>query len=211
MPFTRYVINSTFVTVVIVFFTVFVSTLGAYGMVKHNPPGAKMFFQLVLAALMFSPHVTQIPRYLIVNSMGLVDSYWALILPSIATAYNFFLIKQFVQQLPNEVLEAARIDGASEFGIYWKIVMPMLRPAWSTLIVFSFIGSWNDYFGPLIYIHDSAMQTLPLALRTISSGGIGRAGATTAASLLMTLPTIIVFLLQQNKVMQTMAHSGIKG
>lgn len=213
VPYTRYLFNSLLITVVIVFCTVFVSTLGAYGMVKHHPPGSKFFFQLVLAALMFSPYVTQIPRYLIVNSLGLVDSYLAIILPSIATAYNFFLIKQFVEQLPNELIEAARIDGAGEFGIYWKIIMPMLAPAWSTLIVFSFIGSWNDYFSPLIYIHDSSMQTLPLALHTISggAGSIGRAGATTAATLLMTMPTIIVFLFSQNKVMQTMAHSGIKG
>ena len=211
VPYTRYLFNSLFITVIIVFCTVFVSTLGAYGMVKHHPPGSKPFFQLVLAALMFSPYVTQIPRYLIVNSMGLVDTYWALILPSIATAYNFFLIKQFVEQLPNELIEASRIDGASEFGIYWRIIMPMLTPAWSTLIVFSFIGSWNDYFSPLIYIHKSAMQTLPLALHTVSGGSIGRAGATAASAMLMTMPTVIVFLFTQNKVMQTMAHSGIKG
>lgn len=143
-----------------------VSTLGAYSLVKHHPPGSKVLFQLVLATLMFSPYVTQIPRYLIINEMGLVNHYSALILPGIVSAYNFFLIKQFVEQLPNDLLEAARIDGSGEYRIYWTIIMPMLAPAWSTLMVFSFVSSWNDYFSPLIYINDPALQTLPLALNT---------------------------------------------
>lgn len=213
VPFTRYVFNSILVTVGTVAGTIIVSTLGAYGMVKHNPPGSKLWFQIVLAALMISPFVTQIPRYLIINSLGLINSYAALIVPSIATAYNFFLVKQFVEQIPNDLIEAARIDGCGEMRIYWQIIMPLLTPAWSTLMVFSFVASWNDYFSPLIYLNDQAMKTLPLALNTVSGGSasIGRAGAVAAATLLMTLPTVILFMLSQKKVMQTMVHSGIKG
>lgn len=213
VPFSRYVFNSVLVTVATVVGTIFVSTLGAYGMVKHNPPGSKLWFQIILAALMISPYVTQIPRYLIINSVGLINSYWALIIPSVATAYNFFLVKQFVEQIPNTLIEAARIDGCGEMRIYWQIIMPLLTPAWSTLMVFSFVNSWNDYFSPLIYLNDQALKTLPLALNTISGGSatIGRAGAVAAATLLMTLPTVILFMLSQKKVMQTMVHSGIKG
>lgn len=213
VPFTRYVFNSALVTVITVIGTIFVSTLGAYGMVKHNPPGSKLWFQVILAALMISPYVTQIPRYLIINRLGLINSYAALIIPSLATAYNFFLVKQFVEQIPNALIEAARIDGCGEMRIYWQVIMPLLTPAWSTLMVFSFVSSWNDYFSPLIYLNDQAMKTLPLALNTISGGSatIGRAGAVAAATLLMTLPTIILFMLSQKKVMQTMVHSGIKG
>lgn len=213
VPFTRYVFNSVLVTVATVAGTIFVSTLGAYGMVKHNPPGSKIWFQIILSALMISPYVTQIPRYLIINSLGLVNSYAALIIPSIATAYNFFLVKQFVEQLPNELIEAARIDGCGETRIYGQIIMPLLTPAWSTLMVFSFVNSWNDYFSPLIYLNDQAMKTLPLALNTISGGSasIGRAGAVAAATLLMTLPTVVLFMFSQKKVMETMVHSGIKG
>lgn len=213
VPFTRYVFNSILVTVGTVAGTIIVSTLGAYGMVKHNPPGSKLWFQIILAALMISPFVTQIPRYLIINSLGLINSYAALIVPSIATAYNFFLVKQFVEQIPNDLIEAARIDGCGEMRIYWQIIMPLLTPAWSTLMVFSFVASWNDYFSPLIYLNDQAMKTLPLALNTVSGGSasIGRAGAVAAATLLMTLPTVILFMLSQKKVMQTMVHSGIKG
>lgn len=213
VPYVRYIFNSAVISIVTVAGSVIVSTIGAYGLVKHAPPGSKFLFQVVVAALMFSPYVTQIPRYLIINKIGLMDSYFALILPTIATAYNFFLIKQFVEQIPNDTIEAARIDGSGEFRIYWKIIMPTLSPAWSTLLVFTFVSTWNDYFSPLIYINDQAKKTLPLALTTISGGNasMGRAGAVAMATMLMTLPNVIVFSLAQRKVMETMAYSGIKG
>lgn len=215
VPFTRYVFNSVVVTVIIVTCTVLVSSLGAYALVIFQPPGAKTLFNFILIALMFSPHVTQIPRYLVVNKLGLINSYGALILPNIAVAYNIFLIKQFMEQFPKELIESARIDGASEWHIFKSIVMPSLAPAWSTLIVFSFVSNWNDYFSPLVYITSQDMKTMPLALQTISGGpagmSIGRAGAVAAATFLMTLPTVIIFTMMQRKVMETMVHSGIKG
>ena len=215
VPFTRYAFNSIFVTVIIVTFTVIVSALGAYSLVKFNPPGGKFLFNLILMALMFSPHVTRIPSYMVVNNLNLIDTYGALILPNIAVAYNIFLMKQFIEQYPDELLEAARIDGAGEFHIFIKLVMPALAPAWSTLIVFSFVANWNDYFSPLIYITSQAMKTLPLALQTISGGvanmSIGRAGAVAAATFVMTVPTVVIFTVMQGKVMETMVHSGIKG
>lgn len=129
-------------------------------------------------------------------------------------AYNIFLMKQFIEQYPDELLEAARIDGAGEFRIFMKLVMPALKPAWSTLIVFSFVNNWNDYFSPLIYITSQAMKTLPLALQTISGGAagmsVGRAGAVAAATFVMTVPTVIIFTVMQGKVMETMVYSGIK-
>lgn len=215
VPFSRYVFNSIVVTVIIVTCTVFVSSLGAYALVIFKPPGAKTLFNFILIALMFSPHVTQIPRYLVVNRLGFINSYWALILPNIAVAYNIFLVKQFMEQFPKELIESARIDGASEWRIFKSIVMPSLAPAWSTLIVFSFVSNWNDYFSPLVYITSQEMKTMPLALQTIAGGpagmSIGRAGAVAAATFLMTIPTVIIFTLMQRKVMETMVHSGIKG
>ena len=213
VPFSRYFLNSAFVTTVTVAATVLVCSLGAFSLVKYRPPGGKAFFGIVLGALMFSPYVTQIPRYLVINSLQLNDSYWALILPNIAVAYNFFLMKQFVEQFPNELLEAARIDGSGEFKLFFKIVLPYLTPARTTLVVFSFVSNWNDYFSPLIYLRDSAKITLPLALNTISGGtsSIGRAGAVAAATTIMALPPVIIFTLMQRKVMETMVYSGIKG
>lgn len=215
VPFLRYGFNSVVVTVVTVIGTVIVSSLGAYSLVKFNPPGGKVIFNVILMALMFSPHVTRIPSYMVINKLGLINSYRALILPNIAVAYNIFLMKQFIEQYPDVLLEAARIDGAKEFYIFLKIVMPSLAPAWSSLIVFSFVASWNDAFSPLIYITSQAMKTLPLALTTISGGAagmsVGRAGAVAAATFLMTIPTVVVFTFMQGKVMETMQYSGIKG
>lgn len=215
IPFARYVFNSVLVTSVTVCCTVLVCSMGAYGMVKHSPPGSKTLFSLIIAALMFSPHVTQISRYMVVNELGLINTYWALILPNIAVAYNFFLMKQFTEQFPNELLESARMDGAREWRIFWKVVMPALTPAWSTLVVFSFVTNWNDYFSALIFLTSQTMKTLPLALQTIAGGpatmNIGRAGAVAAATFLMVIPTIIIFMTMQARVMETMTHSGIKG
>lgn len=210
VPFTRYIFNSILVTVVVVALTVLVCSLAAYSLVKFKPKGGKMIFDLILVALMFSGHVTKIPSYLIVNGLHLVNSYWALILPNIAVAYNCFLMRQFITQYPDELIEAARIDGAGELKIFWKMVMPALAPAWSTLIVFSFVSNWNDYFSPLIYITSQAMKTLPLALQTIGSG-MSRAGAMNAAALITTMPTILIFTFMQRNVMETMTYSGIKG
>lgn len=215
VPFLRYVFNSLFVTVVTVALSVIICSMGAFGLVKHTPFGARWIMNLVIVALMFSPFVTQIPNYLLVINMGLNNSYLALILPKVAVAYNFFLMERFTTQIPNVILEAARIDGAQERHIFWKIVMPMLKPAWSTLIVFAFVSSWNDAFSPLVYIQSQAMKTLPLALQTIAGGtgtsDLGRMGATMAAALITTMPTIIIFVIMQSRVIQTMAHSGIKG
>lgn len=215
VPFTRYAFNSIVVTAVIVFCTVVVSSMGAYSLVKLKPPGGKFLFDLILIALMFSAHVTKIPSYMVVNSLGLINTYWALILPNIAVAYNIFLIKQFMEQYPNELLEAARIDGAGEFRIFAQMVMPALKPATATLTVFSFVTNWNDYFSPLIYVTSQAMKTLPLALQTIGGGAAGmstsRAGAVAAATFLMTAPTVIIFVIKQGSVMETMTYSGIKG
>lgn len=212
VPFTRYIFNSLFTTVVTVTISIMVCCMGAYGLVKHKPAGANAIFAVVLAALMFSTHVTQIPNYLVVNKLGLVYSYLALIIPKIAVAYNFFLVKQFCEQLPNSILEAARIDGARELRVFWTIAMPLLRPAWTTLAVFSFVSNWNDYFSPLIYISSNALKTLPLALQTLGGGAgvVARAGTVGAATFLTTLPSVLVFAIMRGKVMETMSFSGIK-
>lgn len=212
VPFTRYIFNSLFTTVVTVLLSVIVCCMGAYGLVKHKPAGSGAIFAVVLAALMFSTHVTQIPNYLVVNKLGLVNSYAALIIPKIAVAYNFFLVKQFCEQLPDSILEAARIDGAREFKVFWTIAMPLLKPAWTTLAVFSFVNNWNDYFSPLIFISSNALKTLPLALQTLSGGAgvVARAGTVGAATFLTTVPSILVFAIMRGKVMETMSFSGIK-
>ena len=206
VPFSRYAFNSVMITVVVVSLIVILTSMAAYGLVKHKVPFANFIFSLILMGLMFPTYVIQIPNYLIVNSFKMVDTYWALILPKIAVAYNLFLVRQFMQQLPDSFLEAARIDGASEGKIFFKIVVPFLKPVMATLVVFSFVANWNDYFTPLIYIQDQALKTLPLAMQLISSGNsIARAGAAAAATFVTIVPTILIYVFMQKHVVDSMA------
>ena len=213
VPFTRYFFNSALVTIASVAGTVFVCSMAAYSLTKMNMPKKKFLFDFSVATLMFSPPVAQIVNYLTINALGMINTYWALIIPKLATPMYFFLLKQnFDSILPDQLLEAAKIDGANEWQMFYKIAMPIMRPAWSTVIVFSFVANWNDLFSPMVYINKEAMKTLPLALNMLQ-GGLGqvaRQGAFQAAALLTTLPTIIVYLVMQAKVMKTMAHAGIK-
>jgi ABC-type glycerol-3-phosphate transport system permease component len=211
IPFLRYLFNSVFTTIVIVFLTVVISSMGAYGLEKHRVPFGKVVFNIVVAALMFSPHVTRIPSYLVVNKLGMIDTYWALIIPALAYPYYLFLMKQFITQFPNELLESARMDGAREGWVFLRVVMPNIKPAWSTLIVLSFVLYWNDVNAPLVYTQRQVMKVLPLAINTVAgTGGNARLGATMAATLIMIVPTIAIYTLMQAQVIKTMVHSGIK-
>ncbi len=213
VPFARYLFNSLFVTIATVTAGLIISSMAAYPLAKYpRMPGGKLFFSIIVSTLMFAPEVTQIPRYLIVDQLGLIDTYTGLILPVIAGSYGLFLMKQFMEQLPIELIEAAKVDGASEWKIFWRIVMPLVRPAWITLIIFSFIGTWNDFFTPLIFTRSEQMKTLPLVMSAIGGGPgvVARSGAVAAASLVVTIPTFIIFVMLQRYVMETMAHSGIK-
>ena len=213
VPFSRNAFNTIFTSVTTVVGTVILSSMAAYPLAKYPLWGKGFLFAVVISALMFAPQVTQIPRYMIVHRLGLIDSFGALIIPNLAGAYGLFLLKQFMEDIPVELLESARIDGAGEFRIYWSVVMPLIRPAWATLVVFTFIATWNDYFTPLIFTRSEAMKTLTLAVHTIGSGAttVARAGAVAAASFLVIVPPIIMFLLMQRQIINTMIYSGIKG
>lgn len=214
VPFSRYLFNSVFVTLATVLLQVIICSMCAYPLSKaQRLPGRNIIFGLIVAALMFAPQVTAIPRYLVVQKLGLIDSYGALILPAIAWPYGLFLMKQFMDNsAPTPIIEAARVDGASEWTIFWRMVMPMCAPAWNTLLIFGFIQHWNDAFSPLVFTRSEAMKTVSVAMISLTNGANSpaRMGAAAAAAFLMTAPTIIVFLLRQAKVIQTMAHSGIK-
>ena len=215
VPFLRYVFNSVFVSLCVVVGTVIISSTAAFALSKLELPFKAFWFNLIISALMFSNHVTTIPRYLVIESMDLYNSYTALILPQIAVAYNVFLMKQFLDQYPDQIMEAVHIDGAGDFLTFIKIVFPGQKPVVATMVVLTFVSCWNDFFSPLVYTSSQTMKTLPLALQTISGGAgassVSRAGAVSAASLLMILPVIIIFTLMQGKVMETMTQSGIKG
>ncbi len=212
VPFSRYLFNSLFSTVSTILGTVFVASTGAYALTKLNIKGKNLIFTLIIAALMFSPQVTQIPNYMVVNSLGMINQFSSLIIPKIATAYSIFLMKQYMEQIPDTILEASRIDGAGEWRIFGSIIMPMVKPAWATLVVLTTVATWNDYFTPLIFIQRQSMKTLPLALQSLAgtAGSFTRSGVTAAAIFLTTLPVIMLYLSMQSRVIKTMAFSGIK-
>lgn len=208
VPFSRYIFNTVFITLVGTFGHLAVASLCAYALAKHRFPGAKAVFWVIVTALMFSAQVTAIPNYLIMSKIGFLDSYFSLILPAVAKPLGLFLMKQFMEQIPDSLLEAARIDGAGEVTVFWRIAMPQVKPAWLTLIIFCFQDLWNLQGSN--YIYSEELKTLPYALSQISAAGISRAGATAAVSVIMMIVPIVIFVVSQSNIIETMASSGIK-
>jgi ABC-type glycerol-3-phosphate transport system permease component len=213
IPVTRYLFNSVLVAVLVVICTVIVSSLCAYPISKHKFPGHKAMFSVILLSLMFAAETVHIPTYLVVVNLHLVDTYWAHILPLLAAPVSVFLMKQFIDQVPNELLEAAKVDGAKEIRIFLQIVMPICMPAVATIAILAFQGTWNNIQTSSLYMQDESMKTFPFFLSTLTNGlvnNVARQGAAAAAALIMFVPNFIIFLIFQRKVIATMAHSGIK-
>ena len=208
VPFSRYLVNTVFITAVGTFGHLVIASMAAFVLAKYEFPGGKAFFAVVTTCLMFSGYVTGIPNYLIMSKLGMVDTYWALILPAFAAPIGLFLMKQFMEGLPTALIEAATIDGASRFRVFWSIVMPNVKPAWLTMIIFSVQGLWNNSAATVIY--SEAKKTLVYALTQIQAGGIARTGQMAAAQVIIIAVPILIFVLSQSQILQTMASSGIK-
>ncbi|MDT8336797.1 MAG: carbohydrate ABC transporter permease [Candidatus Izemoplasmatales bacterium] len=213
IPFSRYLFNSVLVTVIGVFLSVLITSLAAYSMSKLKFKGKKVLFEINNLALMFVPIAVTIPRYLTIAKVGLIDNYLVLVLPLIAMPVGLFLVKQFIDQTPNELIESAKIDGASEMQIFIKIIVPIIAPALATVGILSFQLIWNDTLGSTLYVNDESLKTLAFYFSTLASrtgNTVAGQGIMAAASLISFLPNIIIFIILQGKVMNTMAHSGIK-
>jgi ABC-type glycerol-3-phosphate transport system permease component len=209
VPFSRYIFNTVFITAVGTAGHVVIASLCAYVLSKHKFPGKGIMFSTVVLSLMFSGVVTQIPNFIIISSLGWIDSYKAIIVPAFASSLGLYLMKQFMDQMiPDAILESARIDGSSEWKIFWTIVMPMVKPAWLTLIIFSMQGLWG--IGANHFIQSEELKTLNYALSQILAGGIARTGTGSAAAVLMMIVPIIVFIISQSKIIETMSASGMK-
>lgn len=210
VPLLRYVFNSLFVTVVGTTIYICIASAAGYSLAKGSFRGKALLTSLVVWALLFRAEVTAIPRYIIVSKLGMVNTYWSLILPALSSTLGVFLIQQFVVvAIPDSTLEAARIDGASEYRIFFRIVLPGIKPALLTAIIFTFQSFWNSNDGTQ-FVYNESLKGLPNVLSTIVTGGIARAGAAAAVSVILMIPPIIVFLISQSSVMETMTHSGLK-
>ena len=207
VPFSRYIFNTVFITVIGTFGHLVIASLAAFAFAKHKFKGNNFFFSIIVLSLMFTPSVTGIPTYIIVTKLGILDTYWAVLLPALQYSLGIYLMKQFMEGIPDAILESARMDGAGEYRIWFKIAMPMVKPAWITLIILMIQSLWN-MISP--YTYSEELKTLPQSLSQILAGGIARQGVSAAVSLFMIIVPLVVFIFSQTQIIETMNASGIK-
>lgn len=208
IPFSRYFFNTILITTLGTLGHVIIASMAAFPLAKYKFPGRSIFFTLVVYSLMFAPQVTATPNYIIVSKIGLIDNPAAIILPAIASSLGLYLMKQFMQQIPDDLIESAKIDGASEYRIFFQIVMPLVKPAWLTLIILLFQRLWITDGGAFIFSEE--LKPLSYALRQIAQGTIERAGTIAAVSFIMMIVPVTFFIVSQSKIVETFSHSGMK-
>ena len=208
VPFSRYIFNTIIISLGGMLGHVIVASMAAYPLAKNHFPGKKLLFSVVVLSMMFSWTVTQIPQYLIISWLGINNTYGALVLPAWSFGMGLYLMKQFMEQLPDSLMESARLQGANEWQIFWKIVMPNVKPAWLTLAIFQFQQMWANTGS--MFLRSEELKPLQYALQQITSGGVSRAGAGAAVTFLIAAVPIIFFLICQSSIMETMTTSGMK-
>lgn len=217
VPVSRYLFNSIFITAATVAASIIVSTTAAYALSKKRFKLKTLLFQINTVALMFVPIAVTIPRFLIIERLNLIDTFWVHILPGLALPVGLFLLKQFIDGIPDEVIEAAQVDGASDVYIYTRIILPMIKPAIATIAILTFQATWNNAEVSTLYINIDSLKTFAFYLTTLTAtttpgaNTVAGQGIAAAASLIMFLPNLIIFILLQSQVMSTMSHSGLKG
>lgn len=213
IPVTRYLFNSIFVTSTIMIITIFISTAAAFALSKMKFKLKNIIFEINTLALMFVSTAVTIPRYLLISKLHIIDTYFAHILPLMAMPVGLFLIKQFLDQIPDSLIEAAKIDGAPSFYIYRKIILPLIKPAIATVAILSFQIAWNNIETSNLYVNNESLRTFAFYMSTLTSNvgnTVAGQGMAAAATLIMFIPNLVIFIILQSNVMNTMAYSGIK-
>ena len=212
MPYFRYLRNSLVLCAGSVSGTLWSSALAAYAFARLRWPWRRELFALLIATMLLPWHVTMIPKFLLLRELGLYNSLGALIVPTfLGDAFSIFLLRQFFLTIPEELAEAARLDGASEWTIFWRIMLPLARPALATVALFQFIASWNDFNGPLLYLNDPARFPLAYGLEQFVSSYSSQTNLLMAAAVLFTLPIVILFFFTQRTFLRGIATTGLKG
>jgi ABC-type glycerol-3-phosphate transport system permease component len=209
-PYERWFLNSLLVSGTITALVIFTCSLAGYIFAKFEFPGRNVIFVVLLMTMMVPFPVLLIPSYLVVNELGLINSLWALIVPAMTSAFGIFLMRQFIAGIPNDLIEAARLDGASEWAIYARVIVPLARPPMAALGIFTFLAAWNDYLWPLIVINDLEKSTLPLALTFFNSQHAQRYDLVMAAAAMAVIPVIIVFVIFQRQIVNALVLAGLK-
>ena len=209
VPLSRYIFNSVVISFFTTFIYIFVAIMAAYALSKGTFKGRKAMFWVVQFALMFNAYTLAVPQYLIFSKLGLIDTYWIYILPPMASTMGVFLAKQYIEgYVPDALLEAAKIDGANQFKVFWSIVMPTIKPIWLTILLFTFRDIWQTV--PEGKIFSEELKILPQIVTQITAGGTARSGSAMAVTVIMMIPPIVVFLVSQSSVAESMSSAGIK-
>ena len=211
VPLLRLYFNSIFTSGIIVFGVLLSSSLAGFAFAKYRFPGREFLFYLILATMMIPFFVTLIPVFFIVRQLGWYDTYQGLVAPGLTSAYGIFLMRQFMITLPDELIDAARIDGASELRIFWRIIVPLVKPALATLGTFTFIASWNNFLWPLLVLSNRELFTLPLGINTMKSLYSDNTNLLMAGTAVSVIPMLIVFIFLQRYFIQGIALTGLKG
>ncbi len=208
VPFLRYLFNTLFIVLTGCVGHIVLSSMAAFPLAKFRFPGSEFLSRIIMYSLMFTSSVTAVPTYMIMSRLGLVDTYWAIIFPAFSLPLGLFLMKNFMEQVPTALIDAASIDGSSYFGMLWRIIMPAVKPAWITLFIVCFQGLWGNSAGSFIYTE--SRKPLAAMLQNLSGSGVARTGVVAASALFMFVVPLIAFIISQSNVMETMATSGIK-
>ena len=203
--------NSVLVSGAITVLSLLVNTMAGYAFAKLRFAGRERIFQVLLAALVIPAQVAMLPLFLMMKGLGLANNFGGVIVPALATVFGIFLVRQYARSIPDELLEAARIDGASELRIFFQIVLPMLKPMLVTLAIFTFMASWNDFMWPLIVLTDQSQYTLPVALASLSREHIQDVEMMMAGAVITVLPVLLLFLLLQRYYIQGLLLGSVKG
>ncbi len=207
----RYLLNSLIVATGATLLSVLINSMAGYALAKLRFRARDGVLRAMSAALLIPTQVTMLPLFLLLKQMGLVNSYWGAIIPAVGTIFGIFLVRQYTLGIPDDLLDAARMDGAGEFRIYWSIVLPVIRPILATLAIWTFLASWNDFLWPLVVLTDDARYTLPVALANLSGEHVQDVELMMAGSVLTVLPVIVVFLLLQRSYVQGVMQGSVKG
>jgi len=210
LPFARFLFNSVFVAAMVTFSNVFFCTLAGYAFGKLRFPGREKMFFLLLMTLMVPFQVNLIPLYKLMDLFKWIDTYWALIVPGATSAFGIYLMRQYILSIPDEILDSARVDGCSEFGIFWRIVAPLSLPGVATLAIFTFMGSWTSFLWPMIITSSMNMRTLPVGIALLQEYHTTNWTQTMAGSTIAALPMIIVFLFMQRQFIEGLTAGAVK-
>ncbi len=212
IPMSRYLFNSILITALTVFASIIIGSLAGFALSKLEFRFKNTLMWVNNIAIMFVGASVSIPRYLVIESLGLIDSFWVHIIPGLAIPVGLFLIKQFIDQIPKDLLEASKVDGANNLQIYWHIILPLIKPALATIAIVAFQSVWNNTEVSNLFINDESLKTFAFYMSTLTTTGntVAGQGMAAAASLIMFIPNLLIFVILQRNVMNTMIHSGIK-